>query len=260
MMRAIIIGAGRGRRLAHLTTQIPKPLVPIVGRPMLDHVLAALEEGGGLGRDCVTYICGYKGDVIRERYPDLNFVENPDWPHNNILLSLLYARDELGRGQGFVSTYADIVYRAEAVRAAMDSPYDLTLVVDTDWRRRYVGRTEHPESDAEKVRFDSTGRIGQVSRTIAPDEASGEFIGVFRATATGARTFLDAFDDVRARFADGAPFHEGRTFGKAYLIDLLQKMVEQGVALHAAPIHGGYMEIDTTQDAALAERWWSSNH
>ena len=43
-MKAIIIGAGRGSRLKHLTEDIPKTLVPILGRPMLDGILDALES------------------------------------------------------------------------------------------------------------------------------------------------------------------------------------------------------------------------
>ncbi len=45
-MKAIIIGAGRGKRLQHFTDDIPKTMVPIVGRPMIEHVLSALEAGG----------------------------------------------------------------------------------------------------------------------------------------------------------------------------------------------------------------------
>lgn len=253
-MRAIIIGAGRGRRLEHLTEEIPKTLVPIVGRPMLDSILEAL-AAGGFDRDQVTFICGYLAEVVQERYPDLSFVHNRDWASNNILLSLLHAREHMA--QGFVSTYADIVYRPEAIEKVVASPHDLTLVVDTDWRRRYAGRSEHPETDAEKVRLQGD-RVVEVSRTIAPDEASGEFIGVLRATAPGAETLLAAFDDARARHGDDDHFREGRTFAKAYLIDLIQPMIEAGTPVHAVCMHGGYMEIDTTQDAALASDWWEA--
>lgn len=252
-MKPVIIGAGRGRRLKHLTEEIPKTLVPIVGRPMLESILEAL-EAGGFSRDDVIFICGYKAEVIKERYPRLTYVENRDWPNNNILLSLLCARPHLG--EGFVSTYADIVYRPEAIEKVTESPHDITLVCDTDWRRRYVDRSEHPESDAEKMRLDDRDRVTLLSRTIASDEATGEFIGVMRLTAKGAAQFLEAFDQARAAHADDDAFHEGRTFAKAYLIDLLAKMIASGTALHAVRMHGGYMEIDTTQDAALAEEWW----
>ncbi len=251
-VKAIIIGAGRGRRLKHLTEDVPKPLVPILGRPMLDSVLDAL-GAGGLTAERTVFICGYKAEVIQERYPQLSYVENRDWANNNILLSLMCARDHLE--EGFVSTYADIVYRPEAVEKVVASPHDITLVCDTDWRRRYAGRSEHPETDAEKLTLDGD-RVVALSRTIAPDAASGEFIGVLRMTPKGVEQFLAAFDGHRAKFDDDEVFHEGRTFKKAYLIDLLAKMLDAGVPIHGAPVHGGYMEIDTTQDAALADEWW----
>ena len=43
---------------------------------------------------------------------------------------------------------------------------------------------------------------------------------------------------------------------EAYLIDLLQYMLEGGVDIHAVPTHGGYFEIDTTQDYDLARAGW----
>lgn len=255
-MTAIIIGAGRGKRLGALTDEIPKTLVPIVGRPMLESILEAL-AAGGFRRDAdVVFVCGYKAEVVRGRYPELSYVENRDWERNNILLSLLHARDHMTGG--FVSTYADIVYRPEAIEKVVASPHDLTLVCDTDWRRRYAGRSEHPETDAEKLRLEGD-RVVELSRRIDPERASGEFIGVLRATPAGADQLLAAFDEARAAHADDDPFHEGRTFARAYLIDLLAKMIEAGTAVHAVSMHGGYMEIDTTEDAALAPTWWRSS-
>src|SRR5688572_25777101 len=161
-MKAIVIGAGRGMRLKHLTEEVPKTLVQVLGRPMLDQVLEALAAGGFERKD-VVFVCGYRNDVIRSRYPDLTYVENVEWEHNNILLSLLYAREHLA--DGFVSTYADIVYRPSIVADLVRSPHDLTIVCDTDWRRRYVHRSQHPESDAEKLRAEGE-RVTEISRKI----------------------------------------------------------------------------------------------
>lgn len=252
-MKAIIIGAGRGSRLRHLTDEIPKTLVPVVGKPMLEHVLDALAAGGFARRD-VVFICGYQADVIRRAYPELTFVENDAWPTNNILASLLYAREHM-KG-GFVSTYADIVYRPDIVANLMRSEHDLTLVSDTDWRRRYLRRSQHPETDAEKLR-DEGGRVVEISRRIAPERATGEFIGVLRATAAGAERLLAAYDRAAARCAGAPEYREGRSFQKAYLLDLLADMVEAGESLHTSPTHGGYMEIDTLEDESLAAEWWA---
>lgn len=251
-MKAIIIGAGRGSRLRHLTEEIPKTLVPILGRPMLDSVLEAL-AAGGLVPPNVVFVCGYLKETIQTRYPALTYVENTEWERNNILASLMYARSHMT--EGFVSTYADIVYRPAIVEALARSPHDLTLACDTAWRRRYTGRSQHPETDAEKLRAEGD-RVVELSRRIASEQAAGEFIGVLKASPAGAARLCRAFDEARAQYA-GKVFREGRTFEKAYLIDLLQHMIEQGEVMHRVDTDGGYMEIDTLEDASLAEQWWS---
>ncbi|HVW24167.1 MAG TPA: NTP transferase domain-containing protein [Polyangiaceae bacterium] len=251
-MKAIIIGAGRGSRLGPRTERVPKTLVEVMGRPMLDFILDALVEGGVARKD-IVFIAGYAEAAVRSRYPDLTYVRNEDWANNNILLSLFKARAHLK--DGFLSTYADIIYESDIVRRLLGSPSDLALGCDTRWRRRYVDRSQHPESDAEKLRADGT-RVVELSRTIPSERASGEFIGVMKATATGARQLAEAFDRARAGF-EGRTYREGRSFERAYLIDLLADMLEQGVEMHREDTPGGYMELDTLEDLAAAERWWT---
>jgi choline kinase len=250
-MRAIIIGAGRGKRLEHETDASPKTLVPVMGRPMLEWILEALAAGGFERRE-VVYVCGYAEEVLRDRYPDLVYVRNPDWADNNILLSLLYAREYLG--EGFVSTYSDIVYEPGIVRRLVDNPRDIVLGCDTRWRRRYTSRSLHPESDAEKLRAEGS-RVVEISRHVPSQVAQGEFIGVMKLSAAGANEFLEAYDCAEHLFAGGL-WREGRTFEKAYLIDHLQWMLEQGSLMHREDTPGGYMEIDTLEDLRTAARWW----
>ena len=59
-------------------------------------------------------------------------------------------------------------------------------------------------------------------------------------TITGARQGID-----------GGPYRGAPSFETAYLIHLLQDMLEAGVAMRAVETHGGYFEIDTTQDHEL---------
>jgi choline kinase len=251
-MRPILIGAGRGSRLGDKTDQIPKTLVPVMGRPMLDWILDALKDAGFVRRD-VVFVCGYRSDVLKERYPEFTYVENVDWQNNNILASLLYAREHMTGG--FVSSYTDIVYRGSAVRDAVASPGAKVLVSDTDWRRRYKDRSQHPESDGEKLRARG-GRVVELSRRIAPEAAHGEFIGVAKMSADGAREVVEAYDAAKARHA-GKAWREGRTFERAYLIDLFQDMLESGSEFQCVDTHGGYMELDTLEDLAHAEKWWN---
>jgi choline kinase len=251
-MRPIVIGAGRGSRLRHRTDELPKTLVPVMGRPMLDWIVEALGAAGFAKKD-VVFVCGYRADVIRARYPEFTYVENREWETNNILLSLLYAREHMAGG--FFSTYADIVYKGTIVRDLAASRHAMTLACDTEWRRRYVGRSQHPETDAEKLRAEGD-RVVELSRKIPSEHAQGEFIGVTKFTRDGAKELLDAFDRARAMY-HGAVFREGRAFQKAYLIDMFQHMIEAGADFRRVDTPGGYMELDTLEDLELAEKWWS---
>lgn len=251
-MKAIIIGAGRGSRLEHLTDEVPKTLVSVMGRPMLDQILESL-AAAGFTDDRIVFISGYRADVVKSRYPRLTYVDNLDWENNNILASLLKARAHLK--DGFVSTYADIVYSHDIASRVAASEADFALGCDTDWRRRYIGRTNHPETDAEKLRGEGT-RVVELSRKIESERATGEFIGVLKASAAGAKKLCDAFDERAATHA-GKVYREGRTWEKAYLIDLLAHMIEDGVPMNHVDTVGKYMEIDTLQDREFAEAWWN---
>ena len=252
-LRPIIIGAGRGSRLGPETAEIPKTLVPVMGRPMLDWILEALAQAGFARRD-VVFVSGYLEEVIRTRYPEFTYVTNHGWQTNNILASLLCAREHLQGG--FVSTYSDIVYEGGVVERLLESTVPIALGCDTAWRRRYVSRSQHPETDAEKLVADGA-RVVRLSRHVPSEEATGEFIGVMRFDASGAADLCSAFDRAQAEHA-GKIWREGRSFEKAYLIDLLQDMLERGTEMHRADTDGGYMEIDTQQDLAQAESWWRS--
>lgn len=252
-MRAVVIGAGRGMRLAQHTDSIPKTMVEVMGRPMLEWILEALSRAN-VGATDVVFIGGYAQEVVERAHPEFTFVTNDDWANNNILLSLLYARKYLE--DGFISTYGDIVYSGDVVQKLYESPHDITLGCDTRWRRRYVKRSQHPETDAEKLRAHGS-RVIEVSRRIDSEAATGEFIGVMKLSARGAATLLSHFDEASLRYK-GGPFREGRTWEKAYLIDLLQHMLERGVEMHRVDTEGAYMEIDTVEDLSFAEDWWQN--
>ncbi len=59
---AFILAAGEGKRLRPYTDQVPKPLVPVNGRPILDHTLEHLERDGV---EKVVINTFYKGDIIK---------------------------------------------------------------------------------------------------------------------------------------------------------------------------------------------------
>ncbi len=66
-MHAIIMAGGEGKRLRPLTCTMPKPMVPLLGRPMIDYCAALLHKHGI--EDVTATLC-YMPDVIREHLGD----------------------------------------------------------------------------------------------------------------------------------------------------------------------------------------------
>jgi len=248
-MRAIIIAAGRGRRLMPTTADTPKCYAEVQGRRLLDWALAALAEAGV---EDVCFIGGYQIEKVRRDYPHLTFRHNTGWENNNILLSLMHAEDLME--EGFVCCYSDILFKPEVLRGVLHHPADIALSVDTRWLERYRDRTQHPPDDAEKVTVHN-GAVTRVHRNIAPDRAHGEYTGIAKFTPPGAAQLCEHFHRARGQFA-GKAFREAAVFEKAYLIHLYQQMIEAGVTMAHADTPGHYMEVDTQEDFELARNRW----
>ncbi|MCK5785431.1 MAG: NTP transferase domain-containing protein [Candidatus Sabulitectum sp.] len=97
-MHCIIPAAGKGTRMRPLTWSIPKPLIPVAGRPMLAHVVDSLLEAEV---DHITLIVGYLGDDIvswaRKAYPhikvDFALQEKADGLASAVLLAEQFVDD-----------------------------------------------------------------------------------------------------------------------------------------------------------------------
>jgi choline kinase len=99
------------------------------------------------------------------------------------------------------------------------------------------------------------GVVTRIHRDIPTADAHGEFIGVAKFSADGAARLRQHYHRCRERYA-GRPFREAKLFEKAYLIHLLQEMVESGEQLAHVDTPGGYIEVDTQQDFDYARRHW----
>jgi L-glutamine-phosphate cytidylyltransferase len=251
-MRAVIIGAGRGRRLMPTTENSPKCYAEVKGKRLLDWALKAFNEAGV--KD-ICFIGGYRIDSVQRDYPQFTFRHNKDWENNNILLSLMHAQDLMD--EGFICCYSDILFTSEVIRRTLQNPADIALSVDTEWLDRYQHRTQHPPDDGEKVTVNK-GLVTRVHREIPPTEAHGEYTGIAKFTPAGARLLKEHFQRAKEKFA-GKPFREAAVFEKAYLILLFQEMIEAGVPFSHADTPGDYMEVDTQEDFELARRFWTEH-
>lgn len=249
-MKALIIAAGKGKRLGEYTKDLPKCLLPVADKPIIDHQLAAFKANGITD---IAIVKGYLSDTIQRDAIKSTFI-NDNFENNNILSSMMYAADFLD--DDVIVSYSDILYSKEVVAAAMASPHDIAAVVDTDWRGRYIDRADHPESEAEKALFDpKTGRASLFGKVIdASPEHIGEFIGMYKLSKAGAQTFKDAFYEAKEKF-DGKKFVHAKAFANAYITDLFNYMIDKGELVHCAFIEQDWWEIDTEEDLLGAREW-----
>ncbi len=66
-MKAIILAAGKGKRLMPITSSRPKPMIPLAGKPILEYTILGLKNAG---INEILLIVGYKEDIIREYFGD----------------------------------------------------------------------------------------------------------------------------------------------------------------------------------------------
>ena len=245
-MKAIIIAAGKANRLMPITDHQPKCLLDVGGMTIIQRQLRVLKDCGICD---ISVVRGYMKDMIV--YPDIKYYENTDYENNNILKSLFYAEDEMDNK--FIFSYSDIVYDKDAVRKLVDSPGDISIVVDTDWLSHYKGRDQHPVTEAELVAVEGN-RVSRIGKDVVlPDEAYGEFIGLAKFSQRGAGILRAVFHAVVDESSDGG-FQQAASVEKAYLTDMLQELIDQGHVVNSIDIRGGWQEIDTPQDLERARR------
>jgi L-glutamine-phosphate cytidylyltransferase len=252
--RAILIAAGRGKRLGTHTDEIPKCMVQVGSKPILGWIWDALSA---VGVDELVVIRGYHGDVletfVRDLVPKAIFVDNREWETNNILLSLACARSYLD--QPCYMTYSDIVFTRAVARAAADSTAEIGLVIDRKFRDIYVGRTEHPLEEGEVSDLLPDGTVARVGKkALPPEDAVGEYIGLTRLGTRGVRIAARTIDQLQQHYAgrDELPFQRAARYRNAYLTDLWQQLIDTGIQIEPILIDGQWREIDTGQDLERA--------
>ena len=84
------------------------------------------------------------------------------------------------------------------------------------------------------------------------DQATGEFIGLAKINARGAEQMKERFHR-RQRELAGKPYGTAARFEVAYVTDLFNDLIDDGVVMRPAFIDGGWREIDTVEDLERAK-------
>jgi choline kinase len=239
-----------------LTDDIPKCLLPVYGKPLL---LNIIDQFRAHQINDISVIRGYKKDKIT--FHGLTYYDNDDFMDNNILHSLMHARpkleESLKRNTDVVITYSDIWYNDLVVSELLRSRHKIAAVCDIEWRGYYRSRTDHPESEAEKVILRNS-RILQIGKHLAikdvPAGRHAEFIGLWKMTPVGTDCFLRNFNRVNKNLSKQDKFQHAVEWQKAYVTDMFQELVDKGHAVHCVAIRQNWKEFDTVQDYERLER------
>jgi len=240
-VKAIIIAAGLGSRLKSYTENLPKCMLNFGDKTLLERQLDSYHD---CGINDISVVRGYKKEKIN--YEGLTYYQNDDYENNNILNSLFYAEEALVGN--VVVAYSDILFEPAVVKRLLESDADISIVVDIDWQGYYVNREDHPLSEAEKVIFNANNKVLKIGKVLTDkNDVYGEFIGMLKLSTRGAEIFKKHFHRSKQLFWD-QPFQRAKTFQKAYITDMIQEMVDLGVAVHCVIIERGWKEIDTEED------------
>lgn len=258
---AVILAAGQSQGLLPLTENLPKPMLDIKGKTILERQIEVLNA---CGVKDIAVVRGYKKEAIK--LPNVRYYDNEEFASSSEAVSLFTASKEL-KGP-FLFLYGDILFERGHLEKLLKSPADISLLVDRAWGESYAqlksgGDQKAPWDgrgapdlvllkDAQEAGYrfvgaDQPHQVAKVGRSIDPKQAHGEFVGMAMFTQKGARTLTDVYGQLRETQA-GGKFQEAESLRGASFTDLVQEVVDRGVDVQAVDVYKGWLEIDTFED------------
>lgn len=229
-MKTLILAAGLGSRLAPITDNVPKSMVPVNGKPILVKQIENLLNNGV--KD-ITIITGYKSEVIEElirnNYPSINIIKSEDYINTNNMYSAYLAKNKL-YGEEFLMMNADVYYDDTIIAELLKKEYINAIVTD-------IG-TYNEESM--KV-IEENGRLISISKQIDKEKALGCSIDVYKFSPKAGKAFFDKC----CEYIDDK--NELKLWSEVALNDVLNE-----ANFVACPLKGRWVEIDNHDDLAIA--------
>ncbi len=128
--RAVILAAGRGTRMRELTDALPKPMIEVRGKPVLQHIVEGLRDAGVR---IFMIIVGYHGEAVRNFFGDgqrhnidIDYVTQTVQDGTGRVVNL--ARDFAGASP-FILSYGDILISPENYKRVVDLSNDCEATI-----------------------------------------------------------------------------------------------------------------------------------
>ena len=253
--KCVILAAGASTRLRPLTDTIPKCLLKVGAKTLLER---SIENVLASGITEIAIVVGYRAETIREFVKQwysplkIRFIFNPNYSHTNNAYSLLLARrfleDADGRAnKNFLLLDSDIFFSEKLLPVFLKQSYqDYSECGPGVSRQCHVAvrvTGEHNEEEI-RVKVHEHGTIVQIGKNTSLAETYGESIGI-ELFSHKASTRLFAVLEERVRSGEGRNEFYEMTF---------QKMIEEGIVFKAIDVSMfPAVEIDTREDLQRAE-------
>ncbi len=247
---AVILAAGQSQGLLPLTENLPKPMLDIKGKSVLERQVEVLNA---CGIKDIAVVRGYKKEAIN--LPNLRYYDNDDFASTNEVESLFRAKKELG-GQ-FLFLYGDILFERGHLEKLLKSPADISLVVDRAYSARdksdaagrgvpdLVALKEPQEAGYRFVGAEVPHTVAKVGHNVPADQAQGEFIGMALFTEKGSKALGKVHQELSEK--KGA-VGDAKSMKDASFTDIVQELINRGSEVQALDVHKGWLEIDTFDD------------
>lgn len=235
------MAAGKGSRLGEITKTIPKGMIKLFGKTLIERQIEIYRDNG---IDDITIVTGYKGETIN--FPGINYIKNQDYDSTNINESLFCAREKLS--DSVIISYTDIIFEPKIIKQMIEFSGDIGIAVNIDWEKNYHGRKLHPLSEAENVLIEKE-KIIQIRKNIPKnlsDKKIGEFLGIIKLSKNGCNVLLEKFLELKKNHV--GPFHTAKSLKEAYITDMLQEVIDSVNDVLPVIVEGNWCEIDTPED------------
>jgi choline kinase len=232
-MKGIILAAGKGSRLNGTIGDKPKCLLRVGGKTLVQRQVDALRD---VGIDDIVIVVGCQADHVRRSCGKrITYIENTRFAQTNSLYSLWLARPLLY--DGFVVMNCDVLFHPQMLSDLVTSRHEDALLIS------YQDDDAEPFGDEEMKITVRRGRVVEIAKTLSPDEADGENVGVVKFGAEGARLLGRLLDQrvIAGGLRDWAP----RAFGDFARVRPLHAIGTRGYP---------WTEIDFPEDYERAVR------
>ena len=240
------MAAGLGSRLGKLGKNIPKGMITIFGKTLIERQIEIFHN---CGINDITIITGHNSEVIK--YPNVDYIKNPNYATTNMNESLFCAREKFD--DSILVSYADIIFEQQIIEQILKFRQDIGVAINLDWKKNYENRTMHPLSEAENVLIENSNVV-QLRKNITEclsNQKIGEFLGIMKLSKKGAAYILEKY--LKLKNNHNGVFHSSSSFQKSYLTDMLQEIVDSKAIVYPIVTKGLWMEIDTAEDLKRAE-------